>query len=264
MARFESFNVVVNKQGARHRILRITFGRDGTIYAIFPSFAHQEGLVGCVTMKAHQSYPTNIHMPDWGKVAGHAVKYSHHPDGRTHFSQTSRIRTEIKKQACPLAEQDGHLFTVQLQDLNAFRAPRKATTPELTLNIEGDQKGLKLVFWRYRMDTLRPADPASWRGNPQGIQFPDGTLRKGLFVAPTEGSVFDDYTLVVTPEEWKNEDTAPCLMFLGGFDAKEVALNHDKDTNFLAFLYPCSDPADLRFRLGSVDLERARATCTSA
>ena len=45
-------------------------------------------------------------------------------------------------------------------------------------------------------------------------------------------------------------------MFIGGFDSKDVALNHHKDTTMLAFLYPCSDPEALRTEIGSVDIQR--------
>lgn len=65
-------------------------------------------------------YPASLSLLDGGKVTGHKVKYSHHPDGRVHFSQDGKIRTVIQKKSIPLSEAEGHLFTVQLQGLKDF------------------------------------------------------------------------------------------------------------------------------------------------
>jgi hypothetical protein len=55
-------------------------------------------------------------------LASHLVKYSHHPDGRAHFSQDDKVRTVIRRQSVPLYEQQGHIFTVLIQGLRAFEA----------------------------------------------------------------------------------------------------------------------------------------------
>ena len=55
-----------------------------------------------------------------GKVTSHLVKYSHHVDGRAHFSQDGKIFTTIKRQSVALEKQDGHIFSLLIQGLNAL------------------------------------------------------------------------------------------------------------------------------------------------
>lgn len=47
-------------------------------------------------------------------------KYSHHQDGRAHFSQDGKIRTSITRQACPIREMDGHAFTLHIRGINQY------------------------------------------------------------------------------------------------------------------------------------------------
>lgn len=77
------------------------------------------------TMHKGQQYPTSLSLIDGGKVTSHKVKYSHHPDGRTHFSQDGKIFTKVIKSSASFDEVDGHLFTVQFQDFaNVMRQSR--------------------------------------------------------------------------------------------------------------------------------------------
>src|SRR6266481_8893375 len=96
--RFPEFNIVAVSDGKKHRVAKVKFQKsDGSILVMFPSFRHTEGLVCRLTMMAGvqtESYGLAEH----GKVAGHLVKYSHHPDGKAHFSQDGLVRTEIKKE----------------------------------------------------------------------------------------------------------------------------------------------------------------------
>jgi hypothetical protein len=65
-----------------------------------------------------------------GKVTSHLVKYSHHPDGRAHFSQDGKILTAIKRQSIALDRQNGHMFTLYIQGLHALDVARTAKDAE--------------------------------------------------------------------------------------------------------------------------------------
>ncbi len=85
--RFAEFNIVAVSGGQLHRVAKVVFQkRDGSIFVMFPSFAHNEGFVGELSMKAG-AQSASYGLAESGKVAGHLVKYSHHPDGKAHFSQ---------------------------------------------------------------------------------------------------------------------------------------------------------------------------------
>ena len=102
MARFKSFDIVANAFGTLRRVAKIEFGADGSIYIFFPGFIDTSGIACCAVMRAGVSGQTNLDLKDNGRVTNHLVKYAHHSDGRAHFSQTGKVRTEIRRQSVPL------------------------------------------------------------------------------------------------------------------------------------------------------------------
>jgi hypothetical protein len=87
------------------------------------------------------------------------------------------------------------------------------------------------------------------------IAFPDGRQSVGWLVAPPLSSRYSQFGLFMVPEEIAPLSTAddPCLLFLGGFDPSDIALDHSRETSFLVLKYPCSDPGELRASIGSID-----------
>lgn len=94
--------VTIKADGHRHKIIQVLFSKDGSLYVTFPYFKHAEGLLAVVTVTRPPGTTSEINLADTGKVASHLVKYSHHPDGRAHFSQDGKVRTEIRRQAVAL------------------------------------------------------------------------------------------------------------------------------------------------------------------
>ena len=121
MNAFGSERVVVSidLEGKRHKAFQILFGPDKSLYVNFPYFAHRKGIVAAATIPANCKVMSQVDLKINGKIASHFVKYSHHPDGRAHFSQDGKIRTEIKRQS--LDQQNGHIFSV-IKGIQAFEA----------------------------------------------------------------------------------------------------------------------------------------------
>jgi hypothetical protein len=199
-------------------------------------------------------------MRENGKVANHLVKYTHHADGRAHFSQHGKVRTEIKRMAVALENQQGHLFTVLAQNLESFSIAKRSGRNRLTLEIERDVMAVKIVGWRYPFATLKRPEGAPSTGKLIGIQLGEG-LRFGFFVSPPKGYRFDDWTLFLSVDTIPllSPDKAPHLIFIGGFDHGQTAFNHSKDTEFLALAYPCAEPNALAETIGTVDLIQSNA-----
>ncbi len=262
MARFKSFDIVANASGVLHRIAKVKFNHDGSIYVFFPGFVKTEGVVCRARLRGGQAAQTTLDLTENGRVTAHLVKYAHHPDGEAHFSQDGKVKTEVRRKSVPLLDQRGHLFTVQVQNIESFRRLPTPRKEQLTLELPENVRALKITGWRHRFDDLKLPEGAIPTGSPKGIQTSDGVTRTGLFVAPPEGEPFDDFVLFLAIEEtpWLSEDEAPQLIFFGGFDHSSIALNHATDTEFLAFAYPCSDFGELRERIGCIDLP----TVTSA
>lgn len=262
--RFAEFNIVVVSGGQPHRVVKVVFQkRDGSIFVMFPSFAHNEGLVGKLSMKAGiQS--ASYGLAESGKVAGHLVKYSHHPDGRAHFSQDGLVKTEIKRQSVPLDRWQPHMFTIQVEGLENFAPPSvNDKTPSVFLKTKGNPRGIKIVGRWYPLNKLSTLDETQRLPAAIPIAFPDGRQSIGWLVAPPLTSQYSQFGLFMVPEEMSPLSTGndPCLIFLGGFDPSDIALDHSKDTSFLVLKYPCSNPAELRSSIGSIDLTPAEKYC---
>lgn len=254
--RHQEFNIVARSPSKEHRILKVLFHRDGSVFVMFPSFKENEGLVGKIRFAAGAKSAT-FSLAKHGKITSHLVKYSHHPDGRAHFSQDGLVKTEIKKQSVSLDREQLHMFTVYAEGLGGFDAPRVTdNTPKLVFPIYGGPPGVKMIASWCELRNMGGTDPIHPGSGEIVIRFPDGQTKAGWLVGPPIGNPSDRFALLVTPEEISSlsTDVGPCLSFLGGFDSRQIALDHSKETSFLIMKYPCTSPEDLRQSIQSIDL----------
>jgi hypothetical protein len=251
--------VTLTADGHRHKIFQIVFAKNGSFYVTFPYFKHTEGLLAEVTVHGPPGAQTLIDLADKGKVASHLVKYSHHIDGEAHFSQDGKVKTVVRRQSVPLAEQQGHIFTLLIQGLRAFESlgtakenavSFKRTT--LTFDIRDRfPKAVRIIGRWYWIEDL-PVDPRPPVFGPQ-IQAidPDGIVHNAFIV----GNPHDKkHVLVLTciPQD-SISPAHDLMMFMGGFDPSSRVRNSKRPTRFLAFLYPADDYEQLKQRLGTVD-----------
>lgn len=266
--RAERYVITVEIGAKRHKLLQIMFAKkDGSLFINFPYFKHSEGLTSLVTIPANISYPTDAELNPGGKATSHLVKYSHHPDGRAHFSQDGRVRSTVRKQAVPLTEATEHLFTVQLQGLSEFEPaePRDDSAPvtmkRKTVNFKFhdiDPEALKIVGrWYSRSQVANkvknPVNSPIIRGMTEDGQRLTGVLLANPF--PVKGG---EYVLLLTcePIPLMGHDRPASLSFMGGFDPPEIVNDPSKETSFLAFTYPVSNIEELAKEIGSIDLNR--------
>lgn len=129
--RSEKYVVAVEIGQHRYKILQIIFGeKDGSLFVNFPYFKYARGIVSVVTFPRGSSHIAQLSLELGGKVTSHRVKYSHHPDGVAHFSQDGHVFSVVRKQSIPLAKAEGHVFTVQLQQAEAFESASEKKTEE--------------------------------------------------------------------------------------------------------------------------------------
>lgn len=250
--------------GVRYKLLQIMYGKkDGSIFISFPYFENTDGLVSLVNFPGGIKQPTDLGLTPGGKVTSHLVKYSHHPDGRAHFSQDSKVRTEVLKNAAPIAEINGHFFTAQLQGLHSYKSESKLTpnsSQKVTLDFdfgEEEPESIKIVGRLYSTEVLvknivgdveGPIVPVETNSGEKGVAFlvGDPIRREHEKIMLITGKAI--------PRLDKNTDTA--LTFIGGFDHVEIINNTNLGTTFLALAYPVSDYNEMRKKLGTVDFER--------
>jgi hypothetical protein len=269
--RSSNFVVAIEAESRTRKVLQFQFRKtDGSIFVHFPYFQHMTGLVSRATMHAGPR-AQDLKLEHGGKVSSHLVKYSHHPDGRAHFSQDTKVLSRISKQATPLREVHGHLFTVHVHGLQGYadvdekdikdREPNPKRTV-LTFRT-GDQspESLKLIGWLYPAATLEARMVNVGPQRSLATISDDGTIRAAFACAPPAGKPGDDRVLLMTCEVLSRLDSAreSSLLFLGGFDAPDIVDDLTKPTTVLALSYPLDDPDAFRQRIGSIDFE-AQAT----
>lgn len=262
MIRCQKFDVVIDWRGTLRRLAKVMFGKDGSLYVMFPGFRNYPGIASHLVMPAtpegHGS--RDYRLSDNGRVTSHMVKYSHHPDGRAHFSQDGKVVTTIRRDAAPLAAQSGHLFSIQIQNLEALSVAT-ATRPEMIRIAAPDEAfALKLVGWRFPEANFRALPPV---GTDVPVLIDLGGSQKPAAIrgAPL-GVPMSDRVIIVTCELTPRltSDQDDNLIFVGGFDVTEVALNHRTESGFLAMAYPCSDFDELSRSIGNMDYVAQVAT----
>jgi hypothetical protein len=249
----------IKANGSRHKILQLLFGSDGSLYVTFPYFKHSEGILAVATIPAGVSR-TDINLAHAGKVSSHRVKYSHHPRGQAHFSQSGKVKTEIKRQSVALAEQEGHIFTVLLKRLRCFERTNEksdaASTPKrttLTFEIPERADSFRVVGRWYWIEDLVAEPRPRVVGPIVSTKRPDGTVQNAFIVANPASRA--EHVLLLTCEVDHAISADPeFLGFYGGFDPPSAILDTTKPTSFLAFIYPATDFVALKNRIGSIDL----------
>jgi hypothetical protein len=249
---------VINTGELRVKAFQVIFAEDGSLFINFPYFRHRIGLLCASALPADGRRQFDLNLEQGGKVASHLVKYSHHPDGRAHFSQTGKIITAVKRKSVPLDTQNGHIFTLHIQGLAALHpadAVKDATTSVKRAVIEFKMEppdSVKFVGRWLDVNKMRFSNPTPTIDPIVTMQDPDGLWTESIFVANPRANT--RHVLAISCVPFPKLGAEPeMLMFYGGFDAFEAMTDPTKKGGFLAFIYPVSEADNIRERLGSVD-----------
>jgi hypothetical protein len=120
--RFQSRRFVfgVRTSDTLFKVFQVIFSKsDGSLLVNIPYSSITHGILSKGRLP-RGDVESQVHLEERGKVTSKLVKYSHHPDGKAHFSQDGKVRTEISRQSLPLAQAKGHLFTLHAQGLLQF------------------------------------------------------------------------------------------------------------------------------------------------
>ncbi len=244
----------------RAKAFQIGFDKDGSLFIHFPYFQHRIGILSSSEIPATGERKADVNIEHGGKVTSHRVKYSHHPDGRAHFSQDGKIFTAIKRQSISLDTQNGHMFTLYIQGLHALDVAKTAKDAEgisvnrsvINFQIEPTPEAIKFVGRWLDINKLRVSEPNVTVGPRLTMVDPDGVKTDAILVASPYANAKHvlAITCVAIPRLGPDREI---FLFHGGFDAPETMTDPTKEAGFLAFLYPLSEAANVRERLGSVD-----------
>jgi len=261
----------VTTDGNCRKIFQSIFLRDGSLTVHFPYFRDSTGYLAVGRIPPGKSFLAKLTLErEDARCTSHRVKYSHHLDGRAHFSQDGRVYTAIKRNAVPLRNANGHLFTLKAQHIGEFSAaPKKdINSPQkvrglIDFVLPTDASAVQFIGWIYkRADFEQRFSPLSSKsvGPIVDIMHPQRGQIKGVISRNPDSS--DGTILLVTAEPIEPMTTsgAASLSFVGGFDPPEIAFDHSLPSEFLFMGCPYPD-ADTTMMVKSADFTKpARST----
>lgn len=260
----ERFDIAIKHHDQYHKVLQILFGKnDGSLFVNFPFFLDSKGLLSVLTMDKDGSLKRDLSLSKNGKVTSQLVKYSHHPDGMTLFSQDQKVYTVIKKRSIPLEIYRGHIFTVTIQGIKGYKVVRKPK------DVKYSEKQMLLTFDTSTLDDDTFKIVGRWYSDVEALKLGlgadrtlitgtiDGKIQTACLLAAPVSYPLSNYTLLITVEGVPtiNKELDTSLTFIGGFDSPDVVFDHDKKTDFLALIYPASNYDELLTRIGSIDFK---------
>jgi hypothetical protein len=247
----------------RVKAFQVVFADDGSLFITFPYFRHRIGILSSSSIPPTGTREAQVNLEYGGKVTSHLVKYSHHVDGRAHFSQTGKIVTMIKRQSIALDEQHGHIFSLLVQGLIALDPadPIKdqGMSPKRSIiDFEvGPCEAIKFVGRWFDINNMRFSNPTPTIGPFVMAQDDDGVQKPACMIASLNSNA--RHVLAVTCEKIQKLGPAPeIFIFYGGFEERSVMTDPTKEAGFLAFLYPLEEADRLKQKLGTVDYVASR------
>jgi len=246
------------------KLFQIIPARDGSLYVSFPYSPFDLGRVGILTVTTG-SEEEGVIFGDDDPVTAERVKYSHHPSGAVHFSQSGRVKTDIRKSGVPFGRISGHIFTVTVQGIDRYKSIQKGAKTKRGSNVIAfsppPEPGGAYKFVAHVYSEHELAERLLGRGTGLWIRCVNesGRLSWGITLATKfqseQGRKF--ILLVFESVDKVCAQYDEMLLFLGGFDPPEISLDPSKDTQALIMLYPEKDCTnELIRRVGTIDLRK--------
>lgn len=259
----KNFVISVRKDKEVFKIFQINFHQNikgqASIIVSLPYFKKTLGLLSRMTYPANTRKVDKISMKIGGRTTSHAVKFSHWLDGNTHFSQDGKVFTTIRNSSNTLNSSIGHLFTLQIQGLDGFNLKdddkrKTLDKTDLDVTLEDEIKSIKFTAWWYDSSVVH--DSGNHYGNPYFFKRDNGVVDKAFALRAPQGSPLSDKILFLSfsAMPFLTKERGSHLLFLGGFDPKEIFNDISNDFHFLSALYPARNYKKLVQEVGSIDI----------
>lgn len=198
----------------------------------------------------------------------HTVKFHHHADGHSFFSETGKIISThwfgINTHSFPIQKFNGHFATMMLQGTDMFeltdKRPIKAKKyyPIACSFPDGKDDAYKIVFWCYSSEDEVKKVLKQYEKNPEvlaghKVLLNDGRKLEEWFIRDKSEKLF----FVITAEQmprFSDKNYPTQMSFIAGFDTKITDIK--SDTTFLMLAYPIrKNFTELTQQFGSADYE---------
>ena len=256
--------IAVETPSGAHKIFALGYNeRDSSLFIDLP-YLERDGLIGVATGTRNEAGAVS----DRGFIpvgtTKYGIKFSYHPDGRTHFSQDGKIYMTLPNDGVSLSKKTGPICTITAYGLSGFRC-----VSQKDLREDPTKKGV----WALTSSTELPgATFTVFLKSENGVRTPSSQeigSPVGTMTTPT-GSITLPAIAIGQPSTNRRHDrvlvvayrslglaSAPsesCLLFQGPYvEIPEASLPHGK---FVAqsVVYPASLAGKLSESVSSVDL----------
>jgi hypothetical protein len=247
------------------KIFQTMFLNDGSLTVHFPYLREKSCMLTIGRMPSGKSVMPTLRVGGVdARCASHHVKYSHHLDGRVHFSQDGKVYTAVKRQAVPLRQANGHLFTLKVQNLADFgpvvqRDRSMHDKKRFLVNFEfpAENSAFQFIGSVYNYADFQSRFQRS-NGPPVGpivdLLHPVRGQLKGV-VSRNANDLSDDSIFVLSAEAIPkfSTDLTTSMLFVGGFDPVDIVYDHSKSSDFLFMSCPLSPNGDVTSSLINID-----------
>jgi hypothetical protein len=253
--------IVLATRAGVFQVCQLGFSKDGSFRCAWPYLPIKQGIVAEVSFPATKG-PMTFSLNERGKFTSQLVKFSHHRSGIAQFSLTGKVRNDVRRESFPLTGPIGRLFELHCFFPSAFKPLTRLKPNRLYLPFVGDL----------------PTDSAfmirgEWRRKGEGPVLGNGdvgpvsrflhrrTGEEGTMI--NYGPPLDNPNKTHVVNVIGHSGSIPAgaseagIVFLGGFDHHEVGPRDPIDgiiKGGLAAMYPAGGDADMRTRIGSIDV----------
>lgn len=242
------------------KLFQIVCANDGGLYVAFPYSSFKASRLGKLRVEAHTG---KAQVGEDFPVTTENVKYAHHPSGIVHFSQSGRIKTDIRKRGVRFEDARGHLFSVIFQGINGYselveslkNSPKRIVVP---FELSSEFSAVKFVAHVYSEIDLKRRVVGAGSSLYINCMTPDGRKLRGINLATkyktSEGIFYLFLTVESVPRVFHQGEEM--MLFYGGFDSPQTVLDHSKDSYALVLFSPeHSYSSELVEKVGTVDLK---------
>lgn len=218
----------------------MVFSRDA-FFVTFPYHPDSPAIATCMTMpagNAGQIQTSNLNEQGW--ATSHRVKYTHHVDGKTHFSQDGKVFTKVRNVSKRLdspVPRAWHAFTVYVTGVHTFARPKPKQGSPTFLAPQQLPRSIRVAgFWVPTNTGVNVVhNPVSSSASSEGpIQ--------GYVCAPPSTGIFPPGVVFLQAFEMPSVTRSAefGLQFTGGFSPN--AGDPSKDATVLILAYPATSP----------------------
>ena len=269
MARIESIQaqrhvVSVSTPSGNRKIFSLQFSRsDGTLLVHFPYFSRTEGFLSCADFHDPEGADPTIEFRKHAVETTERVKFSYHPDGTAHFSQTDKVKSKVRHRTAPLDRRHGPVFVLVAQGLHEFKStvaptPQQRSTINSTIPLQCNHEPAAVQFvghWRRRSELSAMAEDQGSVGPYVHFRW-NGVLPNAVILGPERDRPPREHVLVLTwsLREAQGSGKRSFLAFMGAANPRDEAGNAPARNKALMLVYPKEAVADLPGMLPSIDL----------